>query len=553
MDCINSKLFASSALAVLMIFSFSVQVQAQSDRLIELDKQRQEALQREREKERRGLKPLPAPDLLDIPAIDESQQACIEIAHIFVEGATKLAEKPVNGLIREYEGQCLGLASINTLIGRITNLYIEKAFITSRAYLPEQNIRSGNLRVKVIEGTIESFEIVGGEQRLLKTAFPKMIGRTLNLREIEQGLDVLNQAGGQAKVEFHPGEKVGGTRVKILYQKQDQVVLSVSTDNSGQESTGKRKVGWSLSWDNPFNLNDSLYINTQPEMPFDSKERYSRSFSAAYSVPYGRWLFASQVSLFKYFTHVESGLQDFDSWGKNRLANLSAKRLLSRDQNSKTFLDIGLKTQKSENYINDVLLQTSSRSYDSVSMGLASENYFSGGNMLLSSLSLTKVFNVDNALSNDDFTKANMRLSWHGQAKWWHHPVSYQSSLNGQYSPDAVFSSEALSLGSQYTVRGFDEIGLTSESGFYWRNELSSGFRMHKALRWNVQPFIGVDYGQVRNGDELAGASMGLRWQAGHFQSAFTYARAIKIPQQFSAFEKEGGIHHYSLSLILKW
>lgn len=49
----------------------------------------------------------------------------------------------------------------------------------------------------------------------------------------------------------------------------------------------------------------------------------------------------------------------------------------------------------------------------------------------------------------------------------------YLTSAYGQTSADNLYASERISVGGQYSVRGFKEQYLTGNRGAYWRNELN--------------------------------------------------------------------------------
>ena len=101
-----------------------------------------------------------------------------------------------NRLLKPYIGQCLGVTQINELLKVITNHYIEKGLITSRAYLPQQDLSGGHLTVLVVEGKLEGLKSAEGSQlsdRELAMAFPGRTGELVNLREIEQMVDQLNR------------------------------------------------------------------------------------------------------------------------------------------------------------------------------------------------------------------------------------------------------------------------------------------------------------------------------------------------------------------------
>ena len=90
----------------------------------------------------------------------------------------------------------------------------------------------------------------------------------------------------------------------------------------------------------------------------------------------------------------------------------------------------------------------------------------------------------------------------------------YVTTVRGQFTNDRLYYVDDLTIGSRYTVRGFDgESQLAGERGFYWRNELQA------PLGTSGQAvYVGLDYGRVYGpstealvGTQLAGAVIGLR------------------------------------------
>ena len=92
--------------------------------------------------------------------------------------------------------------------------------------------------------------------------------------------------------------------------------------------------------------------------------------------------------------------------------------------------------------------------------------------------------------------------------------LRYVATVHAQFTNDTLFYLDDLTIGSRYTVRGFDgETMLAAEKGFYWRNE----------LQWPIGQtgqalYAGVDYGRVFGpntaflaGTQLAGAVIGIR------------------------------------------
>ncbi|MBD2812614.1 hypothetical protein ID853_17460 [Xenorhabdus sp. Vera] len=113
--------------------------------------------------------------------------------------------------------------------------------------------------------------------------------------------------------------------------------------------------------------------------------------------------------------------------------------------------------------------------------------------------------------------------------------TSYLTSFYGQFSPDKLTSSERLSLGGLYSVRGYKTQSLNGNQGFYWRQEVT-----HQC---NVNHLDGItfagalDYGyligQSRYGAEdahLLGAALGVTLRYRALSSQLMVAKPLYYP-----------------------
>jgi len=199
----------------------------------------------------------PAPDT---PA----DNRCFAIKDIQLQGADSLSASDRARLLKPYVGQCLGVSQLNELLKVITDFYIAKGRVTSRAYLPQQDLSSGHLQVLVVEGKLEGLKGAQGStvtDRELAMAFPGKVGEPLNLREVEQLVDQLSRLPSkQAHMELTPGSQVGGSDVVVKNTPQKPWRASLSRNNDGQKSTGEQQWGAGLEWDSPLGLADQLIL-----------------------------------------------------------------------------------------------------------------------------------------------------------------------------------------------------------------------------------------------------------------------------------------------------
>jgi hemolysin activation/secretion protein len=538
---------------ILWIPSTWAQIEANNSlRVIQQEQQRIEALKRQQESEQRNRSDFQAPATqTQEPA--PAPSTCSNVVNIRLLGVERFSIEKFDELLARYKNRCLSIGDLNELLEKINQVYFDLGYITSRAYLAPQNLQSGELQIQVIEGHIEALirPLSSPETQTLTQAFGKIETQLLNLRDLEQGLEQINRLGSRsATMEMLPGDIAGGTKIQITdnrRQKAWQARLQAS--NSGQESTGETQVQLFLSIDNPLNLYDYSYLVVQSDDKEKPQERGSESVNFHWDVPVGYWGVSADVSYFRYLSTVEGAVDTFETSGTSRDQHLGINRIMHRDQDSKTRIGFGLRRKTTHNYIEDTLITTGSRTLSIADLSIDHEQYFSNGSLLLTQLRYQRGLDLwgspddDDLTSPDDakaqFDKYTLAIDYEQRFQFGQQNIRYASRLFLQYSPDILFGTEALSIGSLYTVRGYKESSIFGDSGSYWRNDLSFPMQPKVNGDWLNQwiPFVAFDAGMVRDPnpltskyEKLSGWAMGFNAVGNHWSVSLTYSNPINPP-----------------------
>ena len=106
----------------------------------DLIRDRQNRLIEEQQRRLEELKELPGKPTLPATPAAPADTRCFPIKDIELNGADSLSAGERERLLKPYIGQCLGVTQLNELLKVITDHYIEKGLVTSRAYLPQQDL-----------------------------------------------------------------------------------------------------------------------------------------------------------------------------------------------------------------------------------------------------------------------------------------------------------------------------------------------------------------------------------------------------------------------------
>jgi hemolysin activation/secretion protein len=251
------------------------------DPAIELQRQQQEQLI---QRQIQAPRPSVESEGPRVPA-EPSSVACVNVTKVTVSGVRVLASSDLLPALSPFEGRCLTQADVGQLLQAINALYVDRGYITSRAYLPEQDVSDGLLRIVVIEGTVEDILLNDNQRkadrRRVVMAFPSRNNQVLRLADIEQGVDQLNRApSAQAAVAMEPGHLAGKTRVVVKTVDDGTWRAGLALDNNGEEATGELKTTGTLDKDNLLEANDVWQLAL-------SHTEDTRALSLNVSVPYG--------------------------------------------------------------------------------------------------------------------------------------------------------------------------------------------------------------------------------------------------------------------------
>ncbi|MGH8452590.1 ShlB/FhaC/HecB family hemolysin secretion/activation protein [Pseudomonas sp.] len=533
----------------------------------DLIRDRQNRLLEEQQRRLEELKDLPGEAAKPVAPTTPVDARCFPIQDIELKGADSLPSSDRERLLKPYIGQCLGVSQLNELLKAITDYYIDKGLVTSRAYLPQQDLSKGHLQVLVVEGKLESLKGADNSklsERELAMAFPGKNGDLLNLREIEQAIDQLNRLpSNRAQMELAPGDAVGGSSVLVKNNPQKPWRASLSRNNDGQKSTGEQQWGTGLEWDNPLGLADQLILRGGHDAISDH-QKTSKNAMFYYNLPWGWWNFSYSYNQSDYRSVAQGDGFDFKQSGDSQNHQLRAERVIHRDALSKTSINIGLSHLRTNNYIEDSRLAVSSNRLSELQLGINHGRRMGSAyvNIDLGVQNGIGAFDAQrddqhrdrfgNLTATPDYRKYTATISYLQPFTLWGESFSFTSLATGQRSEDVLFSPQRMSLGGSSSIRGFKDQQLTGDSGGYWRNDL----RWSRPVAWGwMRPVfaeygasVGYDQGVIRNDryngevhGRVSSNSLELFARGQYVSTSVTFAHSLERPG--ALLEREAPIY----------
>ncbi|WP_433861189.1 ShlB/FhaC/HecB family hemolysin secretion/activation protein [Pseudomonas thivervalensis] len=549
--------------ASLCFLAMNIAVAAPTPGDTDLIRERQDRLLEEQRRRLEELKDLPGKEAKPAQPTAPADTRCFPIKTIELKGADVLSESERQRLLKPFLNQCLGVPQLNQLLKVITDYYLEKGLVTSRAYLPQQDLSSGHLQVLVVEGRLEGLK--GAENsklsdRELAMAFPGKTGELLNLREIEQMVDQLNRLpSNRAQMELTPGQNIGGSEVRVNNTAQKPWRAGLSRHNDGQKSTGEQQWGASLDWDSPLGLADQLALRGGHDAVSDH-QKTSRNGMLYYNLPFGWWNLSYTYSQSEYRALGQANGFNFKQSGDSQNHQMRLERVVHRDAVSKTSLNTGLLYLRTNNFIEDSKLAESSNRISEAQFGInhgrrvgnAFVNLDLGLQQGIGALDAQGDHEPDPGVPDARYRKYTATLSYLQPFMLGGESFSFSSLMTGQRSEDVLFSPQRMSLGGLSSIRGYKDQTLSGDSGGYWRNDLR--WSRPVTLEWLRPVFaeygtsLGYDQGVISgnryNGGEhgrMSSNSLELFARGEHLNASVTFAHSLERPDALT--EREAPIY----------
>lgn len=481
------------------------------------------------------------PALIDVPS--DKNGTSFYIKQIQLDGVPKELSF-LNKIARKHEQKHVTVSDITNIRNAFQRKLLDKGFVTSQVYIPEQNLNAGTLQFMVMSGRVEDIRYSASSAHgPWRTAFPVRTGDILNIRDVEQGLEQMKRVSSQSvTMKLLPGTSVGTSIIELSIKQDKPVHGSISFDNSGLESTGIYQGSFTSSFDQVFRANDTFTMSLSGDLSGSGSIKGTRAASLNYVIPHGKDTFSLSFSKSRYHQTIQSNPYDFTYSGKSTTMKAKWNHVWSRTQREKRAFDISISTRHNHRFINDMEIPVQALRTTSMEFGVSNRKYI-GNATLYSRLGFQWGIG---ALGAQPEHKASVAMGGPtSRYHMWlvdvdyrkpfimgHRPASFTSSFHGQWVQGGkrLYSVDTINIGNRYSIYGFDgEYTLMGDSGWYVRNEVSSVIP-----RLNTEVYLGLDVGAVYGkstealvGKTIAGTALGVR---GNYSSGLLFDAFVSTP-----------------------
>jgi len=277
------------------------------------------------------------------------------VSEIEVRGSTILSEADIAELVGSYENRQVTLSDLREAADQITQEYLNRDYITSRAILPDQTIaEDGIVIIQVIEGSLQQIDIEGTNRvndSYVRSRIELGAGQPLNTSSLEDQLRLLRADPLFESVEasLRAGDNRGQSILIVRVTEAPPFRANISLDNYSPASVGSERLGANLRYRNLTGIGDDIFASYT-----FTDENGSDSYDLSYRVPVNPMNGTLQLRFAPNRNEIiQDPFDEFGIRGETDLYEVNFRQPLMRSPRREFALSLGFAHQDSQTFTDE--------------------------------------------------------------------------------------------------------------------------------------------------------------------------------------------------------
>lgn len=420
----------------------------------------------------------------------EATEVTLKLKDLVTDKSVVLTEAEIKAITKDYIGKKVSVKDLYKAVERINALYQEKGYVTCRAFLLQQTIENGVVKITLIEGKTGNVEIKNNKstkENYIKRRIHLAQGEVLDVNKLNKELLKFNGTNDvQLRIVMQAGKKPGTTDYVIAAYEPKQFTWNVLMDNAGNENNGRFRQGVFFTVKSLSGSRDALTVGT-------IRSKGSKAVSSSYSHILGHS--GTKLNIGYNTNSVKTIKGDWADLVKGHANSVSIgitqPWVVNEKTRSEAILELTHQKSSTDLRISDWSFRLVEDRLNDAFLGFAMTNYGKShvfyqkhGFMLVKNKSEVRDEKSTHTLfkSNGFYQKAYK----HGQN------ISARAELQWS-NKDNVASARQFYIGGMNTVRGYEESFRGADKGI----NLSVEYAVPLNEKKNFSAFTFLDYGKL--------------------------------------------------------
>lgn len=223
------------------------------------------------------------------------------VTKVQIQGNTLLPDDTLTALVSQLAGNDRTLGDLMQAAAAVQQAYREAGYGGVIAFVPEQELGSGDIIIRVVEGKLATVEISDNKRysdaNIIASLPHLKIGETPRVRAIDRDIQLINEnPAKEVRVTLAAGAKPGDVDARVKVMEEKPIRLLLGLDSSGTPGTSRFRTNIGIQHSNLWNRDHigTFQFQTSPTDP-DKVHVYS----AGYRIP----LYGKSAAIDAFFAH----------------------------------------------------------------------------------------------------------------------------------------------------------------------------------------------------------------------------------------------------------
>ena len=449
-------------------------------------------------------------------------QDAFYVRDVEVLGSTVL-QPEIKAEINKFKRHTVTLEDLICLRSRLTNLYLDNGYITSGAFIPNnQDLNDGVVTIQVVEGDVSEIAIEGLKRLrsgYVRSRLQSATDKPLNRTKLESALQLLLQDPLIERVdaELTASTTTGNNILLLNIQEADAFFTTIGADNYRSSSIGESQLTLGINHNNILGFGDRIYANYSLTEGLDL-------YNLGYTLPWN----AQDGTIFISYDNTDSNIvdeefEDLDIASETESFSVGIRQPIIKSPSTELALSLNLDVRRRQTFLDGDPFPFTVGLTDGISnvtvLRFAQEWVNRQPTQVFAARSQFNFgINAFDATINNNGADGEF-VAWQGQFQWVQQlspRILLVTRLGTQITLDSLLSLEKFSLGGVNTIRGYAENRLVSDNGALASVELRIPVTSNPQT-FQLTPFaeIGTGWNNEEPDAELttlASFGLGVRW-----------------------------------------
>lgn len=456
----------------------------------------------------------------------------ILVSELVIDGNSALGTPELLDVVASYTNRELAPKDVGEAVAALTTHYRSRGFPYAAATVPDQRVAGGVLALRILEGRVREMKLQGnrsyGDAFLANRLSHLAAGSVITQRAYERGTILMNTLPGvKAQIAVQPAGEEGLFDV-VVALKEDRLQGSLGADNYIQTDFGPWQAKARLTLNNPTRQGDTLFVE-----PSVLQDRWPNGVYGGYERPLGGGGASLKLQYlkadFQFLTQSPlMGLQNNISY---TIAQVSVPLRLGFQ--SSVILNTGYVRSVSDYVFEETgFLLTETLNLWATSVLVMHGRQGAAMTSAFVQFSTSFKRNPDGVTDHGEPARLDLVA---GHERWFTPKLSLFLFGIGILSYDPLLSSQKVTIGGPFCVRGYGVNEAVGDQGYLVKTELRRQIPLHGAT--NMQVRLTFDNAQVfskrpdtsgRDSEFLSSAGAGFTLShSGRYSLALDYAHPL--------------------------